>query len=164
MTTDSGDIRFDPLNAFCFTVEIQGVIEAGKAFFKSVSGLKGETEATGYPEGGLNVTTRQIMGTTKWPNLVLKRGFARFGGFPLVNWRQEFLAPAKLGGTPLKRRNGRVIQLSSDLKEVCWWHFLAGWPCKWEGPDYDATKSELAIETIEIAHEGLVFETGGSAG
>jgi len=28
-------------------------------------------------------------------------------------------------------------------------------PTKWEAPDFDASSNELAIETIEIAHEGL---------
>ena len=34
------------------------------------------------------------------------------------------------------------------------WQFSKAWVCKWEGPDFDASKNEISIETIEIAHEG----------
>jgi phage tail-like protein len=36
------------------------------------------------------------------------------------------------------------------------WTFVRGWPVKWELSEFDASKNELAIETLEIAHEGLV--------
>ena len=36
------------------------------------------------------------------------------------------------------------------------WNFREGWPCKWDGPAFNAKNNEVAIETLEIAHEGLV--------
>jgi phage tail-like protein len=149
--------RFDPLTTFCFKLEITGVISGSDAaFFKSVSGLKSESEVVAFQEGGLNTSTRQLVGPVKWPNLILKRGFS--GNAALLEWRDKWLDDNP--GRKLERRNGKIIQLSSDLKKVCSWDFIAGWPCKWEGPDFDASKSELAIETLEIAHEGLVFNGG----
>lgn len=148
--------RFDPYTAFCFSLQIDDLgIRSGQAFFKSIDGLKSESEVMPYKEGGLNTTTHKLIGPTQWPNLVLKRGFT---GPPwsLVEWRQSFLSDAP--GDVLRRVKGKVIQLSSDLQPVCCWHFLEGWPCKWEGPSFDSSKSELSIETLEIAHEGLVFE------
>jgi phage tail-like protein len=150
------DIRYDPLTTFCFTQEIDGYIKPGEAFFKSVSGLKSETEVVPYREGGLNGHTHQLVGATKWPNLVLKRGFV-MGSNDLIKWRREWTRPGNPGGEPLKRARGKIIQLDSRMKMVCIWKFVDGWPCKWEGPDYDASKSELAVETIEIAHSGLFF-------
>jgi phage tail-like protein len=35
------------------------------------------------------------------------------------------------------------------------WNFVAGWPTKWTGPSFNATSNEVAIETLEIAHEGI---------
>ena len=43
------------------------------------------------------------------------------------------------------------------------WLFSGGWICKWEGPDLDATKNEISIESIEIAHEGLMMLPGKEA-
>ncbi len=144
---------FDPLATFCFALEIDGIVAQGKAFFKSVSGLKSESEVVSYAEGGLTSSTRQLVGPTKWPNLVLKRGFT--ADTSLINWRQEWVFDEMTART---RRNGKIIQLTRELKPKCSWHFVAGWPCKWEGPEFDASKSDLAVETLEIAHEGLIFK------
>ncbi len=150
--------RNDPLTVFCFKVliNIDGH-SRGEAYFKSVSGLKYETEVTDYHEGGLNVSTHRLVGTTKWPNLVLKKGFSGPPLIHLLNWRRSWLNDAP--GEKLKRADGKIIQLSSDMKQMCAWEFIRGWPCKWEGPEYDASKDELAIETLEIAHEGLFFDS-----
>jgi phage tail-like protein len=154
----TGDRR-DPLAAFFFSLQITGIIEHPKtAFFKSVSGLKSESEVVPYREGGLNSYTHQLVGPTKWPNLVLKRGFAR-GGYELLQWRQAWLSDS--GREPCIRRAGKIIQYDSQKNPVCSWEFVDGWPCKWEGPDYDASKTELAIESIEIAHSGLFFRPSG---
>ncbi len=152
--------RQDPLTAFCFSLQIAGIVESGEAFFKSVSGLKSESEVVPYREGGLNSHTHQLVGAIKWPNLVLKRGFVAKTGYKLLEWRQTWVRDDPR--VQLKRLSGKIIQLDSQMQEVCSWVFYDGWPCKWEGPDYDASKTELAIETVEIAHSGLFFQPGAS--
>lgn len=147
--------RQDPLPTFCFKVELEFANRRGEAFFKSVGGLKYEAEIVDYREGGLNDRSRKLMGVTKWANLVLKRGFT--GSSELLDWRTEWLKPT--GGRD--RLKGTIIQLSTDLKEVCRWTFDRGIPVKWEVGDFDASKSEVSIETLEIAHEGLEFSKGG---
>ena len=82
--------------------------------------------------------------------------------FRLAKWRMDWLADDPR--TPLKRMSGKIIQLASQMKPVCAWKFLDGWPCKWEGPDFDAAKTELAVETLEIAHSGLFFSPEGGGG
>jgi phage tail-like protein len=146
-------VRYDPLTAFCFSLEIDGLIEPKQAFFKSVSGLKSETEVVPYREGGLNGHTHQLVGATKWPNLVLKRGFVQ-GDEKLILWRRKWTSHQNKS---LKRKRGKIIQLDSRMEPVCHWVFLDGWPCRWEGPELDSSKSELSVETIEIAHSGLFY-------
>jgi len=143
--------RRDPLPVFCFKVEL-AIPDSGKAqaYFKSVSGIKYETEVVEVVEGGVNHFVHRLPGTTKWSNLVLKRGFAK-NSFELVKWRQDWLEGKG------KRVSGSIVQLDTDLSEVCRWKFKDGWPCKWELAEFDASKSELVIETLEIAHHGLVF-------
>ena len=151
--------RHDPLTAFCFSLEIAGLIPTAEpAFFKSVSGLKNESEVVPYREGGVNTYSHQLVGPAKWPNLVLKRGFVR-NAYQLLDWRQSWIT--ETAQQPLVRKSGKVIQFDSEMKAVCSWSFLDGWPCKWEGPDFDASKTELAIESIEIAHSGLFFQRSG---
>lgn len=149
--------RRDPLPVFCFKVDFK--LPSGKvadAFFKSVSGLKYETEVVPVREGGQNQTTYQLIGATKWSNLVLKQGFT--GSSSLLDWREEWLkAFSPGGGASFRRVDGTITQLDTALKDVAKWSFRRGWPAKWEISEFDASKSELAIETLEIAHEGLQF-------
>jgi phage tail-like protein len=145
--------RKDPLPVFCFKVTITGAGSiSGDLFFKSVTGLKSETEVVDYKEGGINDSTKRLVGSVKWPNVVLKKGFT--GDVELADWREQWLRSA---GT--KSRATVTIQaVKSDLTTVVGtWTINKAWPCKWEGPDYDASKNELAIESIELAHEGLTY-------
>ena len=145
--------RRDPLPVYCFQVTLIGVdnVSEASAFFKTVSGLKYETEVTEFQEGGENRFTHRLVGPTKWSNLVLKRGFSRSAA--LMQWRERWLAP----GGPPDRISGKIVQLDTQLTPICSWSFSDGWPCKWELSEMDASKSELAIETLEIAHHGLTF-------
>lgn len=58
----------------------------------------------------------------------------------------------------IDRRNGAIILMDAERKDVARWTFVEGWPSKWEGPDLDARSNDVAIETLEIAHEGLEWE------
>jgi phage tail-like protein len=144
-------MRKDPLPVFCFKVVLDGM--SGEAFFKSVSGLKYETEVVPVREGGQNATTFQLVGATKWANIVLKQGFTKESGATggLLAWRQAWIGA--VGG----RKGGTIIQLDTALQEQAKWKFFNGWPVKWEISEFDASKSELSIETLEIAHEGISF-------
>jgi phage tail-like protein len=150
--------RKDPLPVFCFKVQL-AINDGEKAdmFFKSVSGLKYETEIIPVKEGGVNDTTWALVGATKWSNIVLKQGFT--GDSKLLKWREDWLTPGK--ETMKRIELGTIIQLNTALEPICKWTFKNGWPAKWEVSELDASKSELSIETLEIAHEGLKYAKGG---
>ncbi|HLL25337.1 MAG TPA: phage tail protein [Kofleriaceae bacterium] len=151
MPANSPGNRKDPLPVFCFKVELAlpggG---GGEMFFKSVSGIKYETEIVPVREGGTNDTTFQLPGATKWSNLVMKKGFT--GSSALLQWRKDWLE-----GKMTRIQTGNIIQLDTALNKVATWTFFNGWPAKWDLSELDASKSELSIETLEIAHEGLRF-------
>jgi phage tail-like protein len=142
--------RKDPLPVFCFKVQWD---LGGEAFFKSVSGLSYETEVQPVKEGGVNDTTFQLPNGMKWANLVLKQGFTASSA--LMKWREEWVEGKghRMGGT--------IIQLDTALKPKAEWKWTRGWPAKWSISEFDASKNELAIETLEIAHEGLKFTKRG---
>jgi phage tail-like protein len=85
----------------------------------------------------------------KWSNLVLKQGFTNSSA--LMAWREKWTKGQ------MTRTGGSIIQLDTALKPAAQWNFVRGWPVKWEVGEFDASKSELAIETLEIAHEGLSY-------
>jgi phage tail-like protein len=141
--------RSDPYTRFNFRVQLDGV-DSGA--FSEVSGLDSVTEVIEYRTGDSTTTSSvKLPGLTKYPNIVLKRGITR--DLSLWQWRKTVVD----GNTD--RRNGAIILLDEARKEVLRWTFRNGWPAKWEGPDLDASSSEVAIETIEIAHEGLELES-----
>lgn len=143
------DLRNDPLAVFCFKVDLQLAGTTASAFFKSVSGISYETEAVDIKVGGLNDSTWKLVGATKWKNLVFKRGFTADSA--ILKWRQQWMDRSQMD-----RVDGKIYQLDSTLKKtLATWTFKSGWQCKWELSEMDASKSEIAIETLEIAHHGL---------
>lgn len=142
----SENLRNDPLPVFSFWVDL-GL--GGQAYFKGVSGLRYETETVPVRAGGVNNTTYNLVGATKWTNLVFKQGFTKSSA--LIEWRQEWMQGK------MNRIGGTITQLDTALQPKAQWTFVRGWPCKWDISEFDASKSELAIETLEIAHDGLTF-------
>ena len=147
--------RREAFGAYYFTVTIGNVEDN---FFRSCTGLKSEAEVVELAEGGVNHTTHKLMGRTKFPNIVLKKGFA---GPTLWSLRKRFADAA--GPEGLKRIDGVITQKGPNGTEAKW-QFMGGWVCKWEGPDFDASKNEISIESIEIAHEELKVVAGGDEG
>src|SRR6185503_15078648 len=106
--------RKDPLPVFCFKVQIESL--GSEVFFKSVSGLRYETEVVPVREGGQNATTFQLVGATKWSNIVLKQGFTKDSGTTgLLAWRESWIGHTP--GKPGVRKSGKIIQLDTALKE-----------------------------------------------
>jgi phage tail-like protein len=136
--------RDDPYKAFNFRVEIEGI---ARAAFSEVGGLESETAVIEYRVGGEPNTVRKLPGLTKYANIVLRHGITQDA--ELWNWRKTVVQGK------VDRRNGSVILLEDDGTEVVRWNFFEGWISKWEGPALSAKGNEVAIETIEIAHEGL---------
>jgi phage tail-like protein len=141
--------RNDPYGQFNFQVELEGIpIQAG---FSEVSGLSTDTNIIEYREGGEKAgTARKLPGLMKYANIVLKRGWTKDKA--LWEWRKTVID----GLT--KRHNGAITLLDENRQPAMRWKFHEGWVSKWEGPALNAKTSEVAIETMEIAHEGLELE------
>lgn len=155
-------LRNDPLPAFSFLVEIDmGQGKEAAALFQSASGLQFSTQVVPVGAGGVNNTTYKLVGHTEWPNLVLKKGFTN--NSRLLMWRQEWLRSAMDGGRK-RRFGGKITLLDTSLKEQGTWEFKRGWPCKWDISEFSASKNEIAIETLEIAHDGLLYGIADTEG
>jgi phage tail-like protein len=139
--------RNDPYGQFNFLIEIDGVVKGG---FSEVSGLTTDTNIIEYREGNEGQgTTRKLPGLMKYNNIVLKRGWTKDRS--LWNWRKQVID----GKT--KRASGAIVLLDEARQPALRWEFREGWPSKWEGPALNGKTSEVAIEALEIAHEGLVL-------
>ena len=125
-------------------VEIDGLLVAG---FSEVSGLSAETEVHEYAEGGLNQYVHRFPSHTRFAPIVLKRGLTLTND--LWNWYADVIEGK------IKRKNGAIILFDPTFLEFRRWNFYEAYPIKWTGPDLNATSSEIAFESIELAHNGF---------
>ena len=139
----TGD-RKDPYRGFRFKLEIDGISRAG---FSEVSGLDVTSDVIDYREGSVKAhSRRKVSGQLKYNNIVLKRGIT--DDHSLWDWHREVSAGK------IERKNGSVV-LTLSGKEKIRWNFTHGLPTKWTGPSFNATSNEVAVETLEIVHEGV---------
>jgi phage tail-like protein len=137
----------DPFVAYSFHIEIDG-ISGGS--FKECLGLESQTEIIEHRERGKNgEIIKKIPGALKWSNITLRRGVIET--MDLYEWRQK----VEEGNIKEARKNGSIVVLDTTLNEVARWNFENGWPCRYKGPDIIAGENKVALEEIEIVHEGL---------
>ena len=131
------------LPRYSFAVAIEGRVLGA---FREVTGLDAELEVVEYREG-TGGPVRYIPGATKWSPIVLKRGFT--GNTDLYDWFTEF------SQSPTERVTGSIVMYDQTQQEVARWNFENAWPKKITGPTLNADGNDLAIESIELVHEGL---------
>ncbi len=136
--------RKDPFRAYNFLVEIDGITRAG---FRECSGLDTTQDPIDYREGGEALHVRKLPGLVKYSNISLKRGIT--DDAELWEWRKKAMEGK------VERKNGSIILLDDTGAEKLRWNFSNAWPTKWTGPSFNATGNEVAIETLEIVHEGV---------
>ena len=142
----AGADRKDPFLSFRFGVELEGDVIAG---FSEVSGLEAETDIETFREGGDNLQERQLAGPTKFPSrLVLKRGMT--AARTLWSWHQD----VRRGR--VQRKDISIVLFDSANQEQWRWSFRGAVPVKWSGPPFRASGSEVAVETLELVHNGFV--------
>jgi phage tail-like protein len=138
-------VRIDPFLNFNFLVEIDGITRAA---FHEVSGLDSTVDVIEHREGGDNTTPRKLPGMTKHSNIVLKWGMT--DDQELYQWHRDVV-----NGT-VQRRNGSIVLLDRRGQEVARWNFFKAWPAKWTGPSLTAEGTDVSIEQLELANEGVV--------
>ncbi len=140
--------RTDPYRTFNFRVEIDK-INIGS--FSECSGLSTEGEMVEYREGtDLPLTTRKLMGLHKYNNITLKRGYTQ--NRELWDWYRNIV------NGKADRRDGAIILMDEERKDVLRWSFENAWIKKIEAPSFKASGNEVAIESVELVHEGLTLE------
>ena len=107
-----------------------------------------------YPEGGENRFVHKFPTRMTYSNLILKRGVSF--SEDLWNWHFDYVQGKG------KRRDGLIILRSELHIPVKVWIFKRGLPLKWTGPTFNASQSAVAIESLDIVHEGLELVSPGT--
>jgi phage tail-like protein len=135
----------NPYDAFRFTVEIEGIPVADftECVLPAVS-----IDVIEYREGAdLQNNVHKLPGLVKYENLILRNGLT--SSTALWGWFNSFVQGT---GTT---KSIIVSLLDGQKNQVYKWGFSNAWPVKFQSPVLDGKKSALAIETLEIAVEGM---------
>ncbi len=165
MALGIGGQRLDPVRSYNFLVSlvdttstlgtllsgVQNVVLGG---FSECSGLESQLRTEDYEEGGNNGVVLHFPKRINWTNVRLKRGAAL--NDELWNWHYGYVEGKG------KRRDGIIMLQDEQHQPVRIWYFVRGLPVKWTGPSMNALQSNVAIEELEIAHEGLRMHRPGS--
>jgi len=137
-----------PLVKFHFQVEWGGT----KIGFTEVSGLDVETEVVEYREGNSPEYSKiKMPGMQKFSNLTLKRGTFKSDNEYFAWWNTVKL-------NTIERRDITISLLNEEHEPVVTWKVKNAWPTKIQSTDLKADGNEVAIESMEIVHEGLTIQ------
>lgn len=137
-------VRVDPYGVYNFLVEIDGITRAG---FQECSGLDSGHEVGTYREGTDPLGSRKLPGLASSSNITLNRGIT--DDDELWRWRQTVI------NGRVERRNMSIVLMDDAGEERLRWNIRNCWPATWTGPSFNAQSGDVAIESLEIAHEGV---------
>jgi phage tail-like protein len=159
----------DPCGSFRFGLELGSIQVAG---FTECTGLQMETKVYEYNEGGNNSHTLKFPDRGSLGNITLKRGITTGANSDaLFEWHLDVMSgtfdknkyPQRTTSKPNKnnQKNCAIILYDEKGKTVIKrWNLVRPFPVKWIGPDFKAAASEIAIETLELACEGIELQKG----
>jgi phage tail-like protein len=157
-------LRIDPLgvhNFFLTLIDSSNVVGTlitvalnyKVAGFSECAGLDASLEVFEIKEGGVNDHVWKCPTRAMHGNITLKHGVIYLYD-DLWSWHYEFVK-----GTG-KRKDGIITLMDDQRRPAKVWKFAKGLPVKWVGPGLNASQSAIAIESLEIAHEGLKLTVG----
>lgn len=133
-----------PHGRFRYKVEIDG-LEAGG--FSEATGFDASIDVIEYREGDMVQTPMKIPGLKKYGNITLKQGVA--DSMVMYEWMI-----AGVEGE-VERKTITITILDETETAAASWQVINAWPTKYTAPDFNATSNEVAVETLELAHEGV---------
>ncbi len=137
-----------PLPKFHYVVQWGG----SRIGFTEVTGLSVESEVIEYREGNSPEYSKiKMPGMQKFGNITLKRGTFQSDNEFYNWWNTKSLGK-------IERRDVTVSLLNENHAPVFVWKVKNAWPVKMQSADLKSDANEVAIETLELAHEGLTIE------
>lgn len=142
-----------PLPKFRFEVDFGSELKG--IAFQEVSGMDAEVQIIEYRHSNSPLFSAiKMPGIAKYSNVTMKRGvFVNDNTF--WNWLNEIKM------NTIKRRTVLIKLLDENGKVTMLWTLNNAWPTKVTSTDLKSDGNEVAVDTIEIAHEQIVVTNGG---
>ncbi|GAA1343179.1 phage tail protein [Saccharothrix algeriensis] len=115
--------------------------------FHTCDGLSAEVEVERFDEGGNNGFAWQLPSRITWSNITMTRPVTADSA-KVLKWFNEIIQRAE-------RKDGEIVALTPELDPIVRWQVLGVIPIRWQGPSFDPSRSQVAVETLEFAHEGI---------
>jgi len=115
--------------------------------FYTCTGLGAQIEVEQFAEGGSNGFAWQLPSRITWSNITLTRPVTA-DTTKVATWLSKIIQR-------VDRQDGEIVALQPDLGTIVRWQVLGIVPVRWEGPSFDPANSQPAVESLEIAHQGL---------
>ena len=161
MATENSSGLYYPLTKMNFLVSVDEV--NGVAAFNEVTGIDASVDVIEFRQGNSSsLAPVKIQGLVKHGNITLKMGYTKDQDFK--TWIQNCVSEHR-GETPRRNVTIELIDISDGAPQAIQetvtgtltWILKDAWVCKYNGPDLNASTSEVAIETVEIAYEELTI-------
>ena len=154
MATDDGSKEGStwPIPKFRFEVDLGPSIT--KVLFEEISGMDAENQVIEYRGSNSPLfSTVKMPGIVKYGNVTMKKGiFVNDNTF--WNWHQQ------ISMNTIKRETVIIRLLDEDGKVAMQWTLNNAWPTKIISTDLKSDGNEVAVETLEIAHEQIIIKNG----
>lgn len=134
----------DPFRNFRFRLEVGDIQQAG---FSEVSGIDASIDVIDYRVGNDPTHNRKLSGLTKFSNITLKWGITN--SVDMYTWIEN-----AINGN-VERKDVTIVAIDEEGNDAATWVITSAWPSKYTGPSFDAKGNAVAIESLELAHEGM---------
>lgn len=161
--TGLGGADVDPAYGlgFRFTVAVEK-LDLGQ--WQTCSGLKVEFKAIDVKKGGEYLAMDWLPDRVVYPKVVLKRATNADSSAKVQQWLDSTARAWLLGDKKSAASNVTITLFDSNNNKVLTWSLAQARPVAWSGPDLDAMSSKLAIETLELVHQGFEVNPASKAG
>ncbi|SEP26471.1 conserved hypothetical phage tail region protein [Halogranum amylolyticum] len=139
--------RHGPYRSYRFRLEVNGT----DITFSQATIPETTSEPIEYREGNEGPTMRKLAGLVSYGNLTLQKGVTDGSLDELFTWRKQ----VEDGNLTDARRTIAVVLLDEEGNDATRWEFTNAWPTQYDAPDLDASANEVAVESLEIVHEGM---------
>lgn len=162
MATENSSGLYYPLTKMNFLVTVDAV--NGVAAFNEITGVDASVDVIEFRQGNASsLAPVKIQGLVKHGNITMKMGYTRNQDFK--TWIQNCVSERR-GETPRHNVTIELIDIGkgapqtnveSTVDSTLTWMLKDAWVTKYSGPDLNASTSEVAIESVEIAYEELTI-------
>ncbi len=147
-----------PYRVFRYQVEMDGITRAG---FSEVSGMSSTTDVVEYREGDdLRNTPRKLTGLTKFGNVTLRWGVTTDSDF--LEWLYSVAPTNQAAPTGMTRKDVTITLIDDKGSPGPSWQLINCWPTGYTVPDLNGLGGEVAIQSLELCHEGLEHTAAGA--